>query len=228
MSKLGIASRKEADALIVRGRVLLDGKPIRSLGVWIDPKRVKIQVNGKPTQRIQKIYLALNKPAGVVTTHADELGRQTVFDFLPAHLPRLFPIGRLDKETSGLLLFTNDTRFGERVSRPSVDVPKTYKMHLDKALEPTALTLLQQPMTLNDGTTLKPAIIKQLSQDGRTCEITIHEGKNRQIRRMLEYLGYVVMKLKRVTIGGIRLAQLREGATRMLTHSEVASILKVR
>lgn len=210
--------------MIAAGRVSIGGRVVRRPDAWVDPQRERIWVDGTPIKPHRRIYLAMNKPAGVVTTRSDERGRDTVYQFLPPAHPWLFPIGRLDKETSGLLLFTNDTRFGERVTNPLEHVPKTYLVCLDIPLQKQHRQLIEQPILLEDGTLLKPARILP-HESGERYMVTIHEGKNRQIRRMFSEIGYEVVALKRVRIGNIELLDLPEGETRVLTTSEIASIV---
>jgi 23S rRNA pseudouridine2605 synthase len=224
LSKIGIASRSQAAELIKRGKVRVDGKAIYSPTVWIDLKKERIALNGNLLRSEQKIYFAFNKPLGVVTTRSDELGRKTVYDFLPKGLPYIFPIGRLDKDTSGLLLLTNDTRVGERVTNPFEKVSKTYEVRLNKPLRISDQQTLESPMKLDDGTELTSAVVDMISSDKVSCQITIYEGKNRQIRRMFEKVGYDVVALKRLSIGLIKLGNLKEGEHRPLTTKERASI----
>lgn len=222
LSKLGVTSRTQAIHLIHDGRVKVNGVVVRSPHVWVDPKSETISINGAVVRSTQRLYLAFHKPSGVVTTHSDELGRTTVYDYLPRDLPWLFPVGRLDKETSGLLLLTNDTRFGERVTNPLEQVPKTYEVELERALADNDRRVLEAPMRLHDGTVLKPAIVRRLAGHNHRYEVTITEGKNRQLHRMFEHVGYTVRALKRVRIGPIRLGDLKEGEFRSLTEKERA------
>ncbi|HEX9005898.1 MAG TPA: pseudouridine synthase [Bacteroidota bacterium] len=224
LSKLGVATRSEARRLVESGTVSVNGKPVLDPGLWLDPREDRLAVGGKRVRPAPRLYLVMHKPAGVVTTRSDERGRRTVYDLLPAGLPRMFPIGRLDKETSGLLLFTNDTRFGEAVTNPLAGTPKTYRVVIDRPLRAPDRRLMQKGMTLADGTTLRPASVDE--EDPVSCRVTIHEGKNRQIRRMFEELGYGVVSLHRQSIGPITLGALRPGEVRALTSDEAALLTR--
>jgi len=226
LSKLGIASRVQAQALIRDGKISVNGRIVRSPLVWVDPREDRISLAGKPVQKTERVYLALHKPCGVVTTRSDERGRKTVYDLLPEGLDWVFPVGRLDKESSGLLLLTNDTRFGESVTNPTLKIQKVYAVQLDRALQEADRKRMESGMTLSDGTRTLPASVSVSTSDLATCEITLREGKNRQIRRMGKELGYEVVSLKRVSIGAIRLGNLKEGEIRSLTATEKQGILK--
>jgi len=180
-------------------------------------------VDGKELRKQQFVYLAMNKPAGVVTTRSDELGRKTVYDLLPYSRRWLFPVGRLDKDTSGLLLFTNDTRFGDAVTNTLTGLPKTYTIEIDKPLRSDHRKKMESTFVLHDGTVLKPAKVI-VEKSLRVFRMTIAEGKNRQIRRVCEKLGYEVRSLRRVSIGSIRLGTLEEGKVRLLIEKEIAEI----
>ena len=224
ISKLGIASRAEARRMILEGRIEVNGKAVRDPGLWLDPRVDRIAQKGRSLRAQERVYLALHKPRGVMTTRSDERGRTTVYDLLPPDAQWVFPVGRLDKESSGLLLLTNDTAFGEAVTSPERKVEKGYQVLLDHPLEDQDRRSMEAGMTLSDGTVLSGAIVRQVSGTAE-YEISIREGKNRQIRRMCETLGYEVLRLHRVSIGIICLGDLKEGSSRNLTSAERASIL---
>ncbi len=225
ISKFGVASRTQAVRIVQGGRVKVNAKVARSPDMWVDPAKDGIVVDGKSLQPRRFEYLVMNKPVGVVTTRTDELGRKTVYAFLPAGSRWLFPVGRLDKDTSGLLLFTNDTRFGDKITNPLTKLPKTYRVRVDRALQPEDKRKMESPFLLDERTELDPASVTVSPIDPRLFEITITEGKNRQIRRVCERLGYRVQSLSRISIGSIRLGELMEGQTRVLPDRERASIL---
>ena len=225
LSKFGIASRKQAAELIREGRASVNSKRVLSPDLWVDPKIDRITVDEGALRKQGFVYLIMNKPAGVVTTRSDELGRKTVYDFLPEDSKRLFPVGRLDKDTSGLLLFTNNTRFGDAVTNPLSKIPKTYAVEVDKPLQPGDRKLMESTFVLRDGTVLRPAKVVLNTTNLRAFRMTITEGKNRQIRRVCEELGYEVRSLCRLSIGPVRLASLREGEVRSLTDTEQASLV---
>lgn len=203
----------------------MNGKVVRSPNLWVDPRADKILVDGETLRRKEFEYLAMNKPAGFVTTRADERGRRTVYELLRGDSRWLFPIGRLDKDTSGLLLFTNDTRFGEAVTNPLSKLPKTYRVIVDRTLELKDKIRMESPFRLNERTELKPAKVSVAPNDPARFEITIIEGKNRQIRKVCDRFGYRIISLCRVSIGPISLGELKEGNVRALTEKERGSIV---
>jgi 23S rRNA pseudouridine2605 synthase len=228
LSKLGVVSRSQACVLIRQGRIRVGKRVIRNPDVWINLRRDQLSLDGVLLEKQRPIYLAMNKPAGVVTTRSDELGRDTVYQHLPPGCKWVFPVGRLDKESSGLLLFTNDTRFGEVVTSPEGHVPKTYAVCVDKPLGASDRRALELPTSLERDVLLKSAIVNPDPENPCCFHITIHEGKNRQIRRLCEKLGYQVVSLHRLSIGPITVGSLKPGQVRRLTKEERERILSWR
>jgi pseudouridine synthase len=224
LSKYGIASRAEARRLILRGEVSVNGTTVTAPGMWVDPPLDALTFGGKPLHRIPRVYIAMHKPRGVVTTRADERGRGTVYDLLPGGLPWVFPVGRLDLDSTGLLLFTNDTTFGERVTGPAAKVPKTYSVLLGRPLDESGAAAIRGGIVLTGGVRCRPAEVTIDPDDARACRLVITEGKNRQVRRMFEALGNPVVRLHRVAIGSVSLGHLKEGGVRELTPEEVAAL----
>jgi pseudouridine synthase len=227
LSKLGIASRTDAREWIVRGRMKVNGKPVRDPETWVDLDRDLILLDGKPLRAEKKLYLLLYKPKGFLTTYKDPDGRPTVFDLLKQLDHYVFPVGRLDQDTSGLLLLTNDTAFAEHVTNPEHKVPKTYLVKTATTITDEQLDLLRGGLELKDGPT-RPATVKRLRDTASKTffEITITEGRNRQVRRMVEALDSKVLKLVRVSIGRIGIGTLPIGHFRHLTQQEVRELLK--
>ena len=224
LSKAGLGSRTEARAWIVRGRVKVNGKISRDPDQWIDMQRDRIRFDDKPLESRERVYLLLYKPSGYLTTYNDPKGRPTVYDLIGAVGTFVSPVGRLDLETSGLLLMTNDTQFAERVTNPASHVPKTYLVKASSVLTDTQLQTLREGIELADGRT-RPAIVRRLRDSSKYThfEITLTEGRNRQVRRMVEALGARVLKLVRVKIGSIAIGTLAIGKWRLLTRCEVAA-----
>ena len=202
LSKAGLGSRTEARSWIGAGRVTVNGRKIQTPDHWVDLDRDKITLDGKPIQQQEKIYLLLYKPKGYLTTYQDPEGRATVYDLIPDLGAWVFPVGRLDLETSGLLILTNDTDLADRLTNPEFKVPKTYLVKSAGLLSEEQLAALRNGVELSDGPT-RPAVVKRVRDSGKHSfiEITISEGRNRQVRRMLEAVDNKVLKLVRVELG---------------------------
>ncbi len=226
LSKAGLCSRTEALRRIRSGRVRINGRVVRDPELWISTSRDTLECDGRPLRRPKQLYLMLYKPTGVVTSHGDPDQRKTVYDLLPDLESWVFPIGRLDLETSGLLLLTNDTEFGERLTNPLSRVPKTYQLKVNFHPTPEQIRTLEEGIVLADGQCTLPAQVKILRRNAKYSflELVIVEGKNRQVRRMIEALGGRVVKLVRTRIGTLSLADLPIGQYRLLTRHEVADL----
>lgn len=225
LSKAGIGSRTEARRWIAGGRVTINRKIVRDPDAWVDLDRDRITFDGRPLVKQKPVYLLLYKPKGYLTTYRDPQGRPTVYDLLPDRDRYLFPVGRLDLDTSGLLLMTNDTQFAERLTNPDFKVPKTYLVKASIHLTDEQLDRLRHGIELRDGMT-RPAVVERVREaGGRTVfEITITEGRNRQVRRMVEALGGKVLKLVRTAIGPLRIGKLPIGSSRELTPEELKAL----
>jgi len=226
LSKAGVGSRTEARSWIGAGRVSVNGRVIQTPDHWVDLKRDKIALDGKPIGAREKMYLLLYKPKGYLTTYKDPEGRPTVYDLMPDLDSWVFPVGRLDLDTSGLLIMTNDTVLAERLTNPDYKFPKTYLVKCATLLTDEQLGRLRSGVELIDGPT-RPASVQRIRDAGRHSflDITISEGRNRQVRRMLEAVDSKVLKLVRTAIGPLRIGDLPIGKYRPLTPAEVLSLL---
>jgi pseudouridine synthase len=226
ISKAGLGSRVEARRWIHDGRVQVNGTVVRNPDQWVDFGRDKVRFDGKPLTPRRRVYLLLYKPTGYLTTYRDPQGRPTVYDLLTGVETFVSPVGRLDLDTSGLLLMTNDSQFAERVTNPESHVPKTYLVKASQLLSDGQLQQLRDGLELSDGRT-RPALVTRVRDSAKYSfvEITLVEGRNRQVRRMVEALGAKVLKLVRVRIGAIRIGTLPIGKWRELTPAEVAALM---
>jgi 23S rRNA pseudouridine2605 synthase len=225
LSKAGLGSRSEARRWIAAGRVRVNGRVVTDPDRWVDLERDRLSFDGQPLRQRERIYLLLYKPKGYLTTYRDPQGRPTIYDLLADRDRYLFPVGRLDLDTSGLLILTNDTAFAERLTNPDYKVPKTYLVKASKHLSDAQLDELRRGVMLRDGLTRRARVQRIRESGGKTVfEITITEGRNRQVRRMVEALDAKVLKLVRVAIGPIRIGDLPIGATRELTREEVKAL----
>ena len=224
LSSYGVASRRKAEDMILDGRVYCNGKQC-VLGETADPDVDEILVDNKPLPKLeQRCYIMLNKPRGFVTTLSDEKGRKNVAQLVADCGQRVFPIGRLDMDSEGLLLFTNDGDFANCVMHPKHEIQKTYRVTVLE-YEEAKLQKLQLPVVL-DGYHIKPPKIELESQNGNKAKIlvTIHEGRNRQVRRMCAMAGLTVMRLERISEGKLQLGNLPKGKWRYLTEEEIVQL----
>lgn len=229
LARCGVASRRKSEDIIRSGRVSVNGEVVREMGVQIDEENDVITLDGsvvKPEKKM--VYVMLNKPAGFVTTASDEKGRQTVMD-LVADIPvRIYPVGRLDYDTEGLLLMTNDGDLTYKITHPKNNVEKTYVAEVAGNMNMGTITSLRNGVYI-DGVRTSPAKVEVLgaTQLGTKMEITIHEGRNRQVRRMFEAVGCKVKRLKRTKEAGLNLGHVPLGRWRKLTESEVNMLKKI-
>lgn len=229
LAESGISSRRGADRLIEEGHVTVNGKRVFELGIQVDPQNDKIMVDGKPIRRsAQKLYLLFNKPRGVLTTMEDPEGRPTVADYLQGVPDRVYPIGRLDWDSEGLLLLTNDGDFANKVMHPSHEVTKTYLVKVDGQPKPEHIQKLLRGVSIIGGRVAAKSLEKIRRQEGSDqydwYKIVITEGKNRQIRQMFAKIGFDVMKLQRVAIGRLRIGSIKKGEVVFLNESTLNQI----
>jgi 23S rRNA pseudouridine2605 synthase len=213
---------------IKQGAVEVNGRPVESFNHPVDVANDRVRVNGREVslKATETICLVLNKPPGVVTTASDERGRQTVLDILPEKYRglRLYPVGRLDKDTTGLILLTNDGSLTYRLTHPRFEIEKEYLVQIKDSLKPDEIRQLEHGIRLEDGPT-RPARVRRLaSGQPYRYSITIHEGRKRQVRRMFERLGHPALTLKRVRLGGLDLGDLKEGEVRRLTVKDLRAL----
>jgi len=223
----GLGSRRACERLIVEGRVSVDGVVVRELGVRVDPRKAVLHVDGRRLQLDPTLVtLALHKPAGVLSTMHDPQGRPTLAQFVEDRTERLFHVGRLDAETEGLLLMTNDGELANRLAHPSHEVPKTYLATVRGRVRPAVGTRLREGIELDDGPVRVDAFrIVDTAADETIVEVVLHEGRNRIVRRTFDAVGHPVLRLVRTRIGPVRLGRLRPGATRVLDGDELGRLM---
>lgn len=219
----GICSRRRADELIKEGRITVNGDPATDLSLQVDLLKDRIAVDGKPLYKKPFDYVVLYKPRGVVTTCEDEQGRRTVIDLMPPDLQHLKPVGRLDRDSEGMIILTNDGALAQTLAHPSHHVEKTYRVTVDGLINESALTALREGVRLSEGVT-QQAKVHSLKRTGNMSSfvIVIREGRNRQIRRMCAKVGYNVLRLVRERIGALQLNLKEPGEWRHLMASEVS------
>jgi 23S rRNA pseudouridine2605 synthase len=225
----GIAARREAERMILAGRVELNGRVVRELGTRIDPARDSVRVDGRRVRGGERpVYLLLNKPRGYITSASDPQGRPTILDLLPRLHERVFPVGRLDWNSEGLLILTNDGDLAHRLSHPAWHVPKVYRVKVKGIVPSSALEAVRRGLFL-DGRRSLPARVTRISSQSNTwLEVTLYEGRRNQIRRMFERLGHPVLKLRRIAIGPIADRLLRPGEVRPLDPGEIRRLKEGR
>lgn len=226
LSRYGLASRMAAKEAIQAGRLKVNDRVVRDPGRWVTPGRDVIQLNGRRLKPARKVYWLFYKPKGVITSHGDPEGRRTVYNYLSEEGRWLFPVGRLDKETSGLLLLTNDTEFADFVACPDSRVRKTYLVKVNGLISEEVIARLNAGVEMKRGDRAQPVSVRRLEDRGKYTwlEAVLTEGKNREVRRMIEAVGFRVLKLVRTRIGTLSLEGLEVGKWRALTPDEVASL----
>jgi 23S rRNA pseudouridine2605 synthase len=227
ISKLGFGSRTQAWDWIRKGEIRVDGHIVTDPLTWIDLDRQQVAYQGQTSATFSPITLAMHKPAGIVTTRSDERGRRTVYDLLPPELPWVFPAGRLDADSEGLLIFTNDSRLSVRLTEPAHRVPKTYQVTVNREVPETIIDKLRKGIVLEDGKTRPTQVERVEPQTGEPVfRMVLTEGRNRQIRRMWEAVGFRVKRLVRTAIGQYPLGKLPAGECRLLDAKEVERLLQ--
>lgn len=229
----GVASRRKCEELMLEGRVEVDGEPVTRLGTKVDPRTAVIRVDGRRLPPVSPhVYLVLNKPRGVVSTMSDPEGRRTLTDLVADRPERLFHVGRLDTDTAGLLLLTNDGDFAHRMAHPSFEVDKTYVAEVEGTVRRATVQRLREGVLLEDGpVTVSQARVVSRGEGGAQgrsiVELVIHEGRNRIVRRLLAEVGHPVRRLTRTAFGEVRLGGLGSGELRDLTRDELGGLLDV-
>ncbi len=226
LSRFGLASRTTARRAILEGRIKVNGRVVRDPDLWVRPDRDRLHLDGNRLRPAGKLYLLFNKPKGVITSHGDPGKRKTVYDYLGDHTNWVSPVGRLDKDTSGLLLLTNDTEFASFIADPASKVPKTYIAKVSGLLSDAVVAELAGGVVMKRGDRARPLSVRRIEDRGKYTwlEIVLVEGKNREVRRMIEAVGFAVLKLVRTRVGPCTLEGLQIGEWRPLTSKEIAAL----
>lgn len=227
LSKAGITSRRKAEKLILEGKIKVNHQVVSKLGIKVDPEKDEILVDHKKLSLEKKVYLLLYKPKNYITTLSDNFKRPTVMDLIKDIKERVYPIGRLDYDTAGILLLTNNGDFSYQLTHPKFKVEKTYLVKFKNFVLDEKIKSLRRGVNLNDGLTLPTKVkVLQKKETHTWISITLTEGRNRQIKRMGEAIGHKVTSLKRIAYGCLRLGNLKEGQYRELTSTEISKLLK--
>ena len=227
LAQSGVASRRRCEELMLDGEVEVDGEVVTRLGTKVDPRTAVVRVSGRLLPPVSDfVYLVLHKPRGVVSTMSDPEGRRTLEEFVADRPERLFHVGRLDTDTSGLLLLTNDGGFAQQMAHPSYEVDKTYVAEVAGEVTKQTVARLRAGVELDDGP-VHPSRVRLVSamKDKSIVELVIHEGRNRIVRRLLDHVGHPVRRLSRTDLGPVHLGSLRPGETRELTLDELGALL---
>ena len=227
LAEAGIASRRKSEELIKAGRVAVNGKTVTEMGTKAFPDD-DITVDGKPIRKEEHVYYLLDKPAGFICTLKDDKGRKTIRECMPDVKERIFPVGRLDYDTTGLIIMTNDGDFANRMMHPRYHLPKTYEVAVNGILTDQMLKMLENGIELNDGMTLPAEVVllsRRQSTNKTVIQITIREGRNRQIKRMMEYFHCEVTRLNRIRYGCLEIGHMRQGDYRKLRSYEVRKLI---
>ena len=227
LAQSGVGSRRRCEELMLDGLVEVDGEVVTRLGTKVDPRTAVIRVAGKRLPPVSAhVYLALNKPRGVVSTMSDPQGRRTLTDLVSDRPERLFHVGRLDTDTEGLILLTNDGEFAQRVAHPSYELDKVYVAEVQGVADRSVVRRLRAGVTLEDGPVeVSGCRLVSTARERSIIELTIHEGRNRIVRRLLEAVGHPVLRLTRTAVGPVGLRGLTPGASRDLTSDELGTLL---
>jgi pseudouridine synthase len=226
LSRFGMASRTMASDWIRDGRVKVNGRIVRNPDAWVRPCQDALHLDGNRMKQARKVYLLFYKPKGVITSHGDPDARDTIYDYLDGSIPWVVPVGRLDRDSSGLLLLTNDTDFADFISNPESGIAKTYLVKINDLISDETIATLLSGVKMKRGDWARPRSVRRIEDRGKysRLEIVLVEGKNREVRRMMEAVGFTVLKLVRTSIGPLTLQGLEIGKYRMLTRADVSSL----
>jgi 23S rRNA pseudouridine2605 synthase len=226
LADAGVASRRASEEIITSGRVTVNGKTVKELGTKVDPNQDHVSVDGRPLKAKRKLYLAVHKPKGCICSRNDPEGRPSVDDLLPAEWTNLYSVGRLDFQSEGLIFYTNDGDFSLKLTHPRYGVRKKYRATVSGDVTPDMAAQMMKGM-FHEGENLKAELVRVLKSAGghSLVELTLREGKNREVRRLFESLGLTVEKLQRIQIGPIKLGELPKGKWRTLTAAEIKSLI---